>query len=87
MKSISTYMIQIWIDPDEGLLYKFTKVEERMYKGQGKFIVAFCAQVLPGVRVSTKCDRDGYNVRDSKKYYNDLMAKNFHKYPAIQAKN
>ena len=73
------------IDPDDGLLYKVTKVEERMYRGQGKFIVAFRAQVLPGGRVSTKCDRDGYHVRDIEKYYNDYMAKILQDYPAKQA--
>ena len=40
-------------DSDNGLLYKVTKVEERVYRGQGKFIVAFRAQVLPGGCVST----------------------------------
>ena len=73
------------IDPDYDLLYKVTKAEECVYRGQGKFIGAFRAQVLPGGRVSTKFDRDGYQVRDIEKYYNDCKAKVMHNYPAKQA--
>ena len=53
------------IKSDDGLLYKVTKVDERVYRRQGNFIVAF--------RVSTKCDWDGYHVRKLQKYYNHYM--------------
>ena len=46
-----------------------------MYRRQGELIVAFRSQVLPGRRVTTKCDRDGYHVRDIQKYYNHYMVK------------
>ena len=59
------------LDPDNGLLYRVMRVEERTYKGQGKFIVAFRSQILSDGKVSSKCERDGYHIRDIEKYYND----------------
>ena len=35
------------VDPDNGLLYKVLRVEEKNYRGQGTFIVAYRAQVFP----------------------------------------
>ena len=52
------------LDPDNGLLYRVMRVEERTYKGQGKFIVAFRSQILSDGKVSSKCERDGYHIRD-----------------------
>ena len=69
------------IDPDNGLLYKVIRVEERSYKGQGKFIVAFRAQILADGRVSTKCDKEGYHIRDIEKYYNDYKKLVKEKFP------
>ena len=59
------------IDPENGLLYKVLRVEEKNYRGQGTFIVAYRAQVMPDGRVSTKCDKDAYHVRDIEKYYEE----------------
>ena len=42
------------IDPDDGFLYEVTKVEEKTFRGQGRYIVAHHAQVLSGGRLSTK---------------------------------
>ena len=69
------------IDPDDGLLYKVTKVEEKHYRGQGTYVVAHRAQVMSDGRVSTKCDRDAYHVRDIEKYYNDYMTSTMQRYP------
>lgn len=52
------------IDPENGLLYKVLRVEEKNYRGQGTFIVAYRAQVLPDGRISTKCDKDAYHECD-----------------------
>jgi hypothetical protein len=57
------------LDPDNGLLYKVLRVEKQNYRGQGTFIVAYRAQVLANGRISTKCDKDAYHVRDIEKYY------------------
>jgi len=46
------------IDPENGLLYKVLRVEEKNYRGQGTFIVTYRAQVMPDGRASTKCDND-----------------------------
>jgi hypothetical protein len=35
------------IDPENGLLYKVLRVEEKHYRGQGTFIVVYRAHVLP----------------------------------------
>ena len=59
------------IDPENGLLYKVLRVEEKNYRGQGTFIVAYRAQVMPDGKVSTKCDKDAYHVRDIEKYYEE----------------
>ena len=52
------------IDLENGLLYKVLLVEEKNYLGQGTFIVAYRAQVLPDGRISTKCDKDAYHECD-----------------------
>jgi hypothetical protein len=59
------------IDPESGLLYKVLRVEEKNYRGQGTFIVAYRAQIMPDGKVSTKCDKDAYHVRDIEKYYEE----------------
>ena len=69
------------IDPDNGLLYKVMRVEEKNYRGQGTYIVAYRAQVLSDGRISTKCDRDAYHIRDIEEYYNTYMATILDKYP------
>ena len=56
------------IDPDNGILYKVLRVEEKNHRGQGTFIVAFRAQELKNGKLSTKCDREGIHVRDIEKY-------------------
>ena len=61
------------IDPDNGLLYKVIRVEEKVYRGQGTYIVAYRAQVLSDGRVSTKCDKEPYHVRDIEKYYEQFV--------------
>ena len=42
------------VDPDDGLLYKVIRVEERNYPGQGRFIVCFRAHVYPDGKLCTK---------------------------------
>ena len=72
--SVERYMYLVGtnhIDPDDGLLYKVTKVEAKNFRGQGTFIVAHRAQVLKDGLVSTKCDRDVYHIKDIENYYND----------------
>ena len=69
------------IDPDNGLLYKVTKVEEKNYRGQGTFIVAYRAQVLANGKLSTKCDKEGYHVRDIEKYYEDYKNSTQERFP------
>ena len=59
------------IDPDNGLLYKVLRVEEKTYRGQGTYIVAYRAQVLSDGRVSTKGDKEPYHVRDIERYYEE----------------
>ena len=63
------------LDPDDGLLYRVMRVEEKNYRGQGTFIVAYRAQVLSDGRVSVKCDKDAFHVRDIEKYYVDYTAR------------
>ena len=63
------------LDPDDGLLYRVMRVEEKNYSGQGTFIVAYRAQVLSDGRVSVKCDKDAFHVRDIEKYYVDYTAR------------
>ena len=69
------------VDPDNGLLYKVTKVERKHYRGQGTFIVAYRAQMFPDGSVSTKCDKDGYHVRDIEKYYEDYQSTSRARFP------
>ena len=69
------------IDPDNGLLYKVIRVEEKMYRGQGNYIVAYRAQVFPDGRISTKCDKDAYHVRDIEQYYNEYIVQVNNKFP------
>ena len=69
------------VDPDNGLLYKVTKIEEKHYRGQGTYIVAYRAQVLSDGRISTKCDTDAYHVRDIEEYYNTYMSMIQERYP------
>jgi len=57
------------VDPNNGLLYKVLRVEEKHYRGQGTFVVAYRAQVLSNGKVSTKCDKEEYHIRDIEKYY------------------
>ena len=63
------------LDPDDGLLYRVMRVEEKNYRGQGTFIVAYRAQVLSDGRVSVKCDKDAFHVRDIEKYYVDYTTR------------
>ena len=69
------------VDPDNGLLYKVLRVEEKNYRGQGTFIVAYRAQVFPDGRVSTKCDKDAYHVRDIEKYYEEYKRSTQQRFP------
>ena len=69
------------IDPDNGLLYKVIRVEERTYRGQGKFIVAMRAQILSDGKVSSKCEKDAYHIRDIENYYNDYKTLVKDKFP------
>ena len=73
------------LDPDNGLLYKVTRVVEENYRNQGKFIVSFRAQVLSDGRISTKCDKDAYHIRDIQKYYHDYRDKVMLKFPGLPA--
>ena len=83
-----TYLVgTTHIDPDNGLLYKVLRVEEKHYRGQGTYIVAYRAQVFPDGKVSTKCDKDAYHVRDIEKYYNDYTTQVNNKYPKHIFKN
>ena len=70
------------VDPDNGLLYKVTRVEKKTYRGQGTFIVAYRAQVFPDGRISTKCDKDAYHVRDIEKYYLDYQRTTQDRFPS-----
>ena len=69
------------VDPDDGLLYKVLRVEEKTYRGQGRFIVAYRAQVLSDGRVSTKCERDAIHIRDIQKYHADYIARVHERFP------
>ena len=71
VEDVSKYMYLVGtshIDPDNGLLYKVTKVEEKLYRGQGRYIVAYRAQVFPDGRVCIKGDKEPYHVHDIEKY-------------------
>ena len=75
------------LDPDDGLLYRVMRVEEKLFRGQGRYIVAYRAQVLSDGRVSTKCDRDPYHVRDVEKYYDDYVATVKERFPHQDSDN
>ena len=51
------------------------RVEEKNYRGQGSYIVAYRAQVLSDGRVSVKSEKDAFHVRDIEKYYVDYTAR------------
>ena len=70
------------LDPDDGLLYRVMRVEEKNYRGQGTFIVAYRAQVLSDGRVSTKCEKDAFHVRDIERYYVEYMKRVKEQFPA-----
>ena len=57
------------LDPDDGLLYRVLKVEERNYPGQGRFIVCFRAHVYPDGKLCMKTCKEAIHVRDVEEYY------------------
>ena len=61
------------IDPDDGLLYKITSVEEKNYPGQGKYIVGYRAYVYSNGKVSVKPSKEAYHIRDLESYYHDYV--------------
>jgi len=57
------------LDPDDGLLYRAIKVEERNYPGQGRFIVCYRAHVYPDGKLCMKTSKEAIHVRDVEEYY------------------
>ena len=61
------------IDPDDGLLYKVLKVEERNYPGQGRFIVCYRGHVFPNGKVCLKTSKEAIHVRDVEEYHRQYV--------------
>ena len=61
------------IDPDDGLLYKVLKVEERNYPGQGRFIICYRGHVFPNGKICLKSSKDAIHVRDVEEYYRQYV--------------
>ena len=50
------------LDPDDGLLYRVLRVEERNYSGQGRFVVCYRAHVYPDGKICMKTSKEAIHA-------------------------